>query len=86
MNAIQLEFQIEDETEVEIKLGYVQKENREIKESLRKVQKKLFAEINELKKLYLIEKEMNEKMKELMRKLLDEKSLWKYAQEGHLFY
>lgn len=50
MNAIQLEFPLEEKFSLEIKIDILQKENKELRESFRKVQRKLFSEISEIKK------------------------------------
>jgi hypothetical protein len=42
MNAIQLEFKIKDESDVEIKINYMQKELDDMKKSCDKVRKNYF--------------------------------------------
>lgn len=86
MNAIQLEFPIKDETDVEIKINYVQKENALLRESLRKIQKRLFAEVSDLRKLCIMEMQEKEELKSLVRKMINEKAEWLYGEANCLFY
>jgi hypothetical protein len=78
MTAIQLEFNFENKSDVEIELGYVKKQLADIQESTGKVRRKLFAEMGELRK------EVQE-LKDLIRSLHHEKIEWVYGQEGCLF-
>lgn len=85
MNAIQLEFNVTDETESEIKIAIMQKQLDAMHESMGKVRRKLFSQMGELQKLYLELKTDNEILREVLRELKNEKTEWIYTQGGNLF-
>ena len=78
MNAIQLEFTIDEESETENKIKYMQKRIDVIEESFGKVRRKLFAEMMEIKK-------ENFNLKQKIEGLIYEKNKWVYGQEDCLF-
>ncbi len=51
MNAIQLEFNIDNKTPAEMEMHYMRQMLTEMNESMGKVRRKLFAEMTELKKV-----------------------------------
>ena len=83
--AIQLELNIENKTPEEIRLSLMQKQIDQMGESMGKVRRKLFAEMGEMKKLYLEVQRENEELKSLLRSLKNEKTEWIYSQNGFLF-
>jgi hypothetical protein len=85
MNAIQLEFNVKDESEGEIKLGLMQIKINAMDESMGKVRRRLFAQMGELQKLYLELKLENQALKDALNGIKNEKTDWVYAQESHLF-
>lgn len=76
--AVQLEFNIDDESEIEIKLGYMQKKLDEMADSMGKVRRKLFSEMTEIKK-------ENIRLKQMIEGMQSEKVTWEYAQ-GHCLF
>ena len=76
--AIQLEFNIADESEIEIKLGYMQKKLDEMADSMGKVRRKLFSEMTEIKK-------ENIRLKQIVEGMQSEKITWQYGQGNCLF-
>jgi hypothetical protein len=85
MNAIQLEFNIEDKTEESLKISLLQQQINVMKKTLDGSRKKLFSEIDALRKLCLTIQIKNEILEDKIRKLTNEKVEWVYAQEGRLF-
>jgi peptidyl-tRNA hydrolase len=62
MNELQLEFNIENLSPLELKMQEMQKQIDSIEESAHKVRKKLFAKVGELEKLCAkMQKELDEK-------------------------
>ena len=78
MNEIQLEFNIDEKSDVELKLGYMQKKLEEMHESMGKVRRKLFSEMTEIKK-------ENLRMKQIIEDLSNEKITWVYGEGDSLF-
>lgn len=86
MNALQLEFNIKNETEFEIKIGNMQKQIDDMHESMGKVRRKLFSQMSELQKLCVLLQNENIELKNTLRELTNEKTEWIYdGQEGRLF-
>ncbi len=82
---VQLEFNLEDKTSEEMKLHLMQKQIDEMHDSMGKVRRRLFAEVGELKKLYVNLKVQNEYLQTLVRELRNERTEWVYGQNGCLF-
>jgi regulator of replication initiation timing len=85
MNAIQLEFNVKDESESEVKLNLMQKQINAMEESMGKVRRKLFSQVSEMQKLYLELKMENENLKGALKELKNEKTDWSFGQEDTLF-
>jgi len=85
MNAIQLEFNVENECYTDLKVSLMQRQLIAMEDSVGKVRRKLFAEMGEIKKMYGEMKIENEKLKDALRLLNDEKTEWDYGQDGYLF-
>ena len=81
MNAIQLEFNLDNESENEIRFSMMQKQINEMSDSMGKVRRKLFSEMSECKRLYVEIKQDNEKLK---RDLKNQKTEWVYLQNDLL--
>jgi hypothetical protein len=76
--AIQLEFNIDDQSELEIKLGHMQKKLDEMVESMGKVRRKLFSEMTEIKKQNLV-------LKLKLEEITHVNPTWIYGQSDSLF-
>ncbi len=81
MSAIQLEFNINNESEEDYRFSYMQKQINEMNESMGKVRRRIFSEVGELKKLILSLREENETLK----KRVHEKTDWQYMINDSLF-
>lgn len=80
MQEIQLEFNIDNVSREELKFREMQKQIDTMVDSMGKVRRKLFAEIGEMKKLYLSLEAENAELRNLVKK-----SKWNYAQGDNLF-
>lgn len=85
MTAIQLEFNINNESPEAQKLTFMQKQINELLESNGKVRRKLFAEVGDMKKQFSALKTENEELRNQLKGLKDEKTEWIYAQGDCLF-
>lgn len=85
MNEIQLELNVENRSESEIKLDMMQKQIEAIADSTGKVRRKLFAEMTEIKKACLALRLENQDLKDKLRSSSNEKVEWLYAKDEHLF-
>lgn len=85
MTAVQLEFNIENKSDEELRFDMMQKQIDAFCDSMGKVRKKLFAEQTELKKLCAKLHAENQQMKDILDKIHHEKIEWVYAQDGCLF-
>lgn len=85
MNAMQLEFNLKDESDVDVKLNIMSSHIASIDESMGKVRRKLFSQVCELNKLYLELKNENELLKQAIRELKNERTDWTFGQKGTLF-
>lgn len=85
MNAIQLEFNLINESESDIKLSCMQKQIDEMKESMGKVRRKLFSQMGEIQKLCLSLKTENEDLRSQLKELKNEKAQWIYNEKDSLF-
>ncbi len=85
MNAIQLEFNIDNRSPQEIELSIMQKQLNQMHESMGKVRRCLFAEVGQMKKLYIELQKENLELKGMLRELRNEREEWVYGQEGCLF-
>lgn len=85
MTAIQLEFNIENESDEDHKLYAMQKQIDCVNESMGKVRRKLFSELGEMKKLICELRTENQNLQETLKELKNEKLHWSYAQGDTLF-
>jgi len=82
---VQLEFNIDDKSESEVKLDIMQKQIDEMHNSMGKVRRKIFSEVSEMKKLYAELLKQNEELKNTIREMKNEKTQWVYEKEDCLF-
>jgi len=82
---MQLEFNLENKSEADVKLANMQKQIDEAIESMGKVRRKLFSEMGTLKKELAELKLENQTLKEKVRTLSDEKIDWEYKKADCLF-
>lgn len=82
---MQLEFNLENKSEADVKLATMQKQIDDAIESMGKVRRKLFGEMGELKKELALLKEENSSLQEKVRLLNDEKIEWDYKKTDCLF-
>lgn len=85
MNAEQLEFNLDEETEMQIQMGYLRTHIDQKCESMEKVRRKLFAEMGEVKKICLKLVNENEELKTMIREMKNEKTDWVYGEKDCLF-
>lgn len=85
MNAVQLEFNINDESSECFKLSSIQKQIDDMNTSIGKVRRKLFSEVGELKNMCEGLKKENEILKQKIRELTNEKTEWVYEKGDSLF-
>lgn len=85
MYALQLEFSLEDQNSLEIKVEHLQKEIQDMRESTRKCLKKQFLMLSEMSKENFYLKEEVYEMRKLLRELGYEKDDWEYEKGGYLF-
>jgi len=77
---LQFNLNLDDKTEVEIKLDILQKQIDAIEESTGKVRRKLFAELGELKKICGSLQIENETLKSELLAVKNVKNDWQYLQ------
>jgi hypothetical protein len=82
MVAIQLEFDIENKCDVERKIDYMEKHIAALDNSLTSVRKRLFAEVNQLRKMC---DKLNRENHDLRYKIVGEKIEWNYESDEVLF-
>lgn len=82
---MQLEFNLENKSESDVKLDQMQKQIDTAVESMGKVRRKLFSEMGELKKIMAELKVENETLKTQVRELKNEKIEWQYQKTDCLF-
>lgn len=85
MASIQLELNLDNKSSEKIRLDEIQNHIEEINKSMGKVRRKLFLEISEMKKLYADLLKENEELKTILKEMKNEKTQWKYGQNGYLF-
>jgi hypothetical protein len=85
MNAIQLEFNIADESEADAKIKFLQMQIDKMNESMDKVRRKLFAQMGEIQKLCHSLKQENQELKLALLNKNSEQEVWEYGQGEHLF-
>lgn len=87
MNSIQLEFNLSNESDSEIRMGYIEKHLAEIQISMEKVRKRLFAEVGELKKICSSLQNENQELKKTIQgmKVEEAQTEWVYLQGDRLF-
>lgn len=81
----QLEFNITNETELELRLSEMEKHIDEMHQTMDKVRKKLFSQLDYLQKLCLELQNENRNLKTTIRELSNEEKPWIYRQDGRLF-
>jgi len=84
MDAIQLEFNLENRSPEEMQMYTMQKQVDQMCESMGKVRKKLFAELGEIKKICYNLKKENDDLKSILKDLKNERTDWIYGQNGCL--
>lgn len=82
---MQLEFQLEDITDTDAKIGYLNKAIVEVKLRSENVRKGLFARHNELAKMYLKQQEEIDELKACLQKMTETKECWIYEKNERLF-
>ena len=85
MSAIQLEFNLKDESDIDVKLSIMQKQIVAMEESMGKVRRKMFSQLGEMQKICLEVKNENEILKEALRKMKNEEIDWTFGKQGTLF-
>lgn len=85
MEPIQLELNIKNESEEDVKLSAMQKQIDAMSDSMGKVRRKLFAEVSEMKKQVATLQSENQLLKDILRDLKNEKTQWSYGENGFLF-
>lgn len=85
MSAVQLEFNLDDADEYDIRLSCMQKQLDAMNESMGKVRRKIFAEVGELKKLVMVLQDDNEMLKNRLNVLQNHNTEWVYTQNQLLF-
>ncbi len=83
MNAIQLEFNIDNKSPAEMEMQYMKQLLTEMNESMGKVRRKLFAEMSEMKRICLAVQKENECLKEMIQG--NKEIEWDYNKPGYLF-
>ena len=82
---IQLELNLYNKTEDQLTLEVMQKQLDQMCESVGKVRRKLFAEMDMVKKQFAIMQKENEDLKILVKSFKTEKTDFSYSQNGLLF-
>ena len=85
MNAIQLEFNLADESPEALRFNQMQAQIDQMSDSLGKARRRLFAELGELKKLYASIAAENHELKSALNEFKCQKTEWVYGQNGSLF-
>jgi hypothetical protein len=84
MIEVQLELNIQNAPESDVRLALMQKQIDGIHDSMGKVRRRIFAEVSEMKKLYVSLQQENEMLKNELALLKDQKTEWLYCQDGFL--
>lgn len=85
MIELQLEFNIDNKSPEEIRFSLMEKQLGQMSESMGKVRRCLFAEVGQMKKLYIELQKENLELKAIVKELKNERQEWVYGQEGCLF-
>lgn len=85
MESLQLQLNIDDLSDSELKLQNMQRQIDAACSSMDKVRRKLFAEQGEWKKLVLAMQVENLELKQKLKEISGEKIEWTYQKEGCLF-
>ena len=85
MSEIQLEMNLDNLSENDLKLALMQKQISDMHESMGKVRRKLFGELGEVKKLVARLQEENELLHKSIKESKNEQTDWIYAEGGYLF-
>lgn len=81
----QLELNLDNKSPQDLAFDEMRKQLEEMNESMGKVRRKLFAELGEVKKLYIEMKNENENLKTTIGLLKNEKTQWIYHKNDCLF-
>lgn len=81
---IQLEFNLENKSDVDVKMDYLETYIEKVDKKSDNVRRGLFARYNELAKLMLKQQQEIEQLKAYIAKQNSEQS-WDYFKEGELF-
>jgi len=84
-NSIQLEFNLESLSPEQLTLSIMQNQLHVMNESMGKVRRKLFAELGEVKRMYLQMKTENEELKSKIHLIGHAKTEWLYQTRDSLF-
>ncbi len=85
MTAIQLEFNLENETETDFRLSFMQRQIDEMNNSMGKVRRKIFSEVGELKKMCITLQAENSALKSSLMEITNQKEKWVYNRSNLLF-
>ena len=85
MNAIQLEFNIESVPEDEHRMSQMQKQIDDAVESMGKVRRRMFHELGAMKQAIAALQAENIELKQMVRKLTNQKIEWIYGEKEQLF-
>lgn len=85
MAPIQLEFNIIDENEDDVKISFLQKQIDKLNESMGKIRKKLFSQVTQLERLCFELKLENQELRKVIQCKQHEIIKWEYGQGEHLF-
>lgn len=82
---MQFEMNLDEELEMAIQLSSMEKQISEMYDSLGKMRRKLFSEMNDMKKSVFEIQQENVKLQEIIRNLKNEREEWLYHQKDNLF-
>jgi len=85
MNAVQLELNIDQWSEEDVKFKNMQIQIDAMNESMGKVRRKLFSQMGEMQKMCLAIKQENDILKERLNVVQNAKNEWTYGQGDCLF-
>ena len=84
-SSLQLEFNIENKCSEDLQISLMQKQIDQVCDSMGKVRRCLFSELNQMKKICFDLQKENEELKTVLKELKNEKTQWAYAKDGCLF-
>jgi septation ring formation regulator EzrA len=85
MNAVQLKFNINNESNEDFRFSSMQKQIDDMNESMGKIRRKLFSQMGDLKKICEVLRKENEKLKNVIKEMKNEKFEWTYEKDYCLF-